>query len=516
MGDDFSDQIYRMVSGEIDDDSFADEIAAIESNYSIKAFDVKKWINDLQDDEIQLAGLLNMLPDEDKYYDIDDKMHTLRTLVDEFKSDKILIFTESAVTAKYIHEHLGRYFEESGQQVRAKKMLQIDSDQAEAEKTVAVRRFDPENNPARNTRGLAQEEDECDILVSTDVLSEGVNLQAGRVVINYDFHWNPVKLIQRVGRIDRIGSKHKVIEIKNFLPTSEVEKSLSLKERVATKIKTIREIIGTDQKVLESTESIDEGSVQSIYAGDEKVLERVITTGILDTTTEAEMDAERLSGDSKELAAAMALPNGIRSTAVRNGRLLIALEADEHTDMVEMQGSEAGMHNAVTRIDSQKFVKHYMVLPNGQVKDVQQSTMLKKMRESSDVPGSDEDDSYNLLVASAWDQFRREIRNGEGDPAPSKVQKYFISTLKRVGRERPTLAVRVESLIAKVQERMVSTRQPYRALSHLQKEIDKNPDIVEGTLLDSLASIFDQYRNVRYTKTIEKPRIWYSMMVGSA
>lgn len=157
-----------------------------------------------------------------------------------------------------------------------------------------------------------------------------------------------------------------------------------------------------------------------------------------------------------------------------------------------------------------------MVLPNGQVKDVQQSTMLKKMRESSDVPGSDEDDSYNLLVASAWDQFRREIRNGEGDPAPSKVQKYFISTLKRVGRERPTLAVRVESLIAKVQERMVSTRQPYRALSHLQKEIDKNPDIVEGTLLDSLASIFDQYRNVRYTKTIEKPRIWYSMMVGSA
>ena len=294
------------------------------------------------------------------------------------------------------------------------------------------------NNPARGTKGL-QKENECDILVSTDVLSEGVNLQAGRVVINYDFHWNPVKLIQRVGRIDRIGSKHRVIEIKNFLPTSEVEESLSLKERVASKIKTIREIIGTDQKVLEATESIDEGSVQSIYAGDEKVLERVITTGILDTTTEAEMDAERLSGDSKELAAAMALPSGIRSTVVRNGRLLIALEADEHTDMVEMEDSEASMHNTVTRIDSQKFVKHYMVLPNGQVKDVQQSTMLKKMRENSDMPGSDEDDSYNLLVANAWDQFRREIRNGEGDPAPSKVQKYFISTLKRVGREHPHL-----------------------------------------------------------------------------
>lgn len=516
VGDDFSDQIYRMVSGEIDDDSFADEIAATESNYSIEAFDVKKWIDDLQDDEIQLAGLLNMLPEESKYYDIDDKMHTLRSLVDEFKTDKILIFTESAVTAKYLYAHLIRYFKESGQVERAEKMLQIDSDQGEAEKTVAVRRFDPENNPNRNTKGMVQKEDECDILVSTDVLSEGVNLQAGRVVINYDFHWNPVKLIQRVGRIDRIGSKHKVIEIKNFLPTSEVEESLSLKERVASKIRTIREIIGTDQKVLEATESIDEGSVQSIYAGDEKVLERVITTGILDTTTEAEIDAERLSGDSKELAAAMALPSGIRSTAVRKGRLLIALEADEHTDMVEIQDSEGSMYNAVTRIDSQKFVKRYVVLPNGQVKDMHQSTMLKRMRDSTDLPGLDEDDTYNLLVSYAWDKFRREMKSGEGDPSPSKVQKFFVSTLKRIGREDPALTIRVERLIAKVQERMVSTRQPYRALSHLQKEIDKNLDIDEAALLDRLDSIFTQYGCVQYVKTIEKPRIWYSMMVGSA
>ena len=144
VGDDFSDQIYRMVSGEVDNDSFADEIAATESNYSIEAFDTKKWINDLLDDEIQLGGILNKLPDESTYYDIDDKMHTLRALVDEFESDKILIFTESAVTAKYIHKHLARYFEESGQTERVKKMLQIDSDQGEAEKTVAVRRFDPE------------------------------------------------------------------------------------------------------------------------------------------------------------------------------------------------------------------------------------------------------------------------------------------------------------------------------------------------------------------------------------
>jgi len=516
VGDDFSDQIYRMVSGDADYDSFEREISAAKSKYSVDAFNLEAWITDLQNDEIQLAAILKMLPDRDKYYHADDKIHTLRRLVDEFKSDKILIFTESAVTSKYIYNHLVQYFEESGQCRRAETLLQIDSDQGEAEKTTAVRRFDPENNPGRTTGDSTEKESECDILVSTDVLSEGVNLQAGRVVINYDFHWNPIKLIQRVGRIDRIGSKHKVIEIKNFLPTSEIEESLSLKERVSSKIKTIRAIIGTDQKVLESTEIIDEEAVQSIYAGDEKVLDRVITTGILDTTTEAEIDAERISRDPGELAAATALPKGIRSTTAQNGRLLIALEADEHTDMIETKNPEGEIRSTVTRIDSQKFIKHYIVLPNGQVKYMHQSTMLKRMRECSEMRGLDEDDSYNRLVAGAWDKFRREMRNGEGDPPPTKIQKSFINTLKRIGRENPALANKAELLIARMQERMLSTRQPYRALSHLQKEIDKNPDMAEAALLDGLDSIFEQYGSTRYVKKIEKPRIWYSMMVGSA
>ena len=516
VGDDFSERIYLMASGETDRDEFEREISNTTSKYRAEAFDTKNWIRDLQNDEIQFGSILALLPKEADYYNTDDKIHTLRKLVDEFKRDKILIFTESAVTARYIKEHLARYFEESEQPEKANKMLQIDSVQGEAEKTSAVRRFDPENNPGRKANNYVNSEQECDILISTDVLSEGVNLQAGRVVINYDFHWNPIKLIQRVGRIDRIGSKHREIEIKNFLPTLEIEESLSLKDRVASKIETIREIIGTDQKVLEATERIDEGSVQSIYAGDEKVLDLAISTSILDTTTDAEIDAERISGDTTELASAMALPSGIRSTAARNGRLLIALDADEHTDMMEAPGPEGGSFGEATRIDSQKFVKYYLVLSSGEVKTVHQSTMLKKMRDGAKMPGLDEDGSYNRLVASAWDRFRREMRSGEGDPPPNKVQRYFVSKLKAIGREHPDLASPVEQAIAKVQERMVSNRQPYRALLHLQKEIDKSPDMLEKDVLDRLTSIFGQYGNIRYVKTIEKPKIRYSMMVGNS
>ena len=113
-------------------------------------------------------------------------------------------------------------------QIPDRKIAQIDSKQSNKEKNNLVKKFDPKNNKADILK-----DNELDILISTDVLAEGVNLQAGKIVINYDFHWNPVRLIQRVGRVDRIGTEHQSIDIINFLPTTKIEKSLSLKEKVA-------------------------------------------------------------------------------------------------------------------------------------------------------------------------------------------------------------------------------------------------------------------------------------------
>jgi superfamily II DNA or RNA helicase len=89
-----------------------------------------------------------------------------------------------------------------------------------------------------------------DILISTDILSEGQNLQKAQVLINYDLHWNPTRMIQRAGRIDRIGTPFKEIFIHNFFPEDELEELLKLVKRLQTKINQINESIGLDASVL--------------------------------------------------------------------------------------------------------------------------------------------------------------------------------------------------------------------------------------------------------------------------
>ena len=89
-----------------------------------------------------------------------------------------------------------------------------------------------------------------DIILSTDVLSEGQNLQTAKYLINYDLHWNPTRMIQRAGRIDRIGSPYKEIFVYNFFPEEELEELLKLVEILQNKIADIDNSIGLDQTVL--------------------------------------------------------------------------------------------------------------------------------------------------------------------------------------------------------------------------------------------------------------------------
>ena len=120
--------------------------------------------------------------------------------------------------------------------------------------------------------------------------------------------------IQRVGRIDRIGSKHETVDVVNFLPTSTVESHLGLQERVANKIDIIRRIIGHDQTILEPSEKIDEKAVHEIYAGVEDVLE-TDSEGILDMVqTAAELDAEVIQNDEALRRKIVKLPLGIKSS----------------------------------------------------------------------------------------------------------------------------------------------------------------------------------------------------------
>src|SRR3989337_3464913 len=115
-----------------------------------------------------------------------------------------------------------------------------------------------------------------DILMSTDVLSEGMNLQKARYLINYDLHWNPTRMIQRAGRIDRIGSPYQKIYVYNFFPEEELEDLLRLVEILQSKIRNIDSAIGLDATVLgEEVNPKVFGVIRKIKEKDEKVFEEL-------------------------------------------------------------------------------------------------------------------------------------------------------------------------------------------------------------------------------------------------
>lgn len=317
IGKEFQDIIYKKIT---EDDYDAEEkMEGIKSQYDAKAFDMDRWIADITRDIGTLASIRGVLPDKHEFTRQDDKLHRLLDIV-RVKNEKILIFTESAITAKYIFNYLKS-------NLPSRKIAQIDSRQDQKTKTYLVKKFDPIHNRGDDI----SRDDELDILVSTDVLAEGVNLHACKTVINYDFHWNPVRLIQRVGRIDRIGSDHPTIDIFNFLPTTTIDNHLSLRGRVAAKIRTIRQIIGADQKILEATEHIDEDAVMEIYnpTDDDSVLDPKLSGGLLDIgQTESQKQADRIKNSPHRRKYFEELPLGLRATA-GSGRLLIACEAKE-------------------------------------------------------------------------------------------------------------------------------------------------------------------------------------------
>ncbi|WP_268895838.1 C-terminal helicase domain-containing protein [Halosimplex salinum] len=112
-----------------------------------------------------------------------------------------------------------------------------------------------------------------DVLFATDVAGEGVNLQDANLVINYDLHWNPLRLIQRIGRVDRLGSGHDDIYALNFLPETELEEELGIVDRVESRVQEISSVLGEDGEILSPEDNVNRSYMEDIYA--EEDIEKV-------------------------------------------------------------------------------------------------------------------------------------------------------------------------------------------------------------------------------------------------
>jgi len=234
----------------------AEEIIGALAPVAPDAYDMQRIEDGVHHDITVLESLLYMLKkarEGDAGGDGDDKLRQIRTvLAGPLKGKKVLIFTSYHDTAAYLYQQLrddSAWQEQAGQPV----LGLISGDTRPEERRRLIERFAPVANRPPEIPGdepWRPDGQEIQVLISTDVLSEGQNLQDAGVVINYDLHWNPVRLIQRAGRVDRIGSSFAQILLYNVFPEAELESLLGLVQRLATRIAQIDQTVGLDASVL--------------------------------------------------------------------------------------------------------------------------------------------------------------------------------------------------------------------------------------------------------------------------
>jgi len=237
ISNDYSNKLFELLS-EGDDSKLAKFIEEEKGEkYSAKEFKAT-FLQDMEYDLTLLNSILDTWRNIRRDVKLEKFKEVLRTDRNLIKN-KLLIFTESEETANYLTEELSREF--------PGRVLNYTGKSSSGVRTEVIRNFDAKSK---------LKEDKYKILVTTDVLAEGVNLHRANSVINYDIPWNPTRIIQRVGRINRVDTQFKTIYTYNFFPTEEANSEIKLREIAQSKINAFIELLGNDSKLLTEDEEI--------------------------------------------------------------------------------------------------------------------------------------------------------------------------------------------------------------------------------------------------------------------
>lgn len=231
---------------DIDDPEFESMMFGNNVKVLLQDMDLIKWKQDLLADKDKLETILleaiNVTPDRDA------KLIELRTLIENkinnpinTDNKKVIVFTAFADTARYLYKHLSEEF--AGKGIYSAivtgsgdnhSTLPIPKELRKSVKITDINTvltlFSPISKEC--SKIFPEVNEYIDVLIATDCISEGQNLQDCDYLVNYDIHWNPVRIIQRFGRIDRIGSLNQHIKLVNFWPTKDLDEYINLQQRV--------------------------------------------------------------------------------------------------------------------------------------------------------------------------------------------------------------------------------------------------------------------------------------------
>jgi superfamily II DNA or RNA helicase len=505
-----------------DDDEFAerqDELAA-----SGQLSDAGDFIDSLRQDietdrktyKFMLDAVERITPDKDA---------KLQTLIKRLKSEpelqgKVLLFTQFKDTADYLHDELAKE--------KALKGRVVDWMTSDREDQLGIiGRFAPNSNPDV-LKWVKEGEPPIDILVSTDVLSEGLNLQDCGVVVNYDIHWNPVRLIQRVGRVDRIGVgklEHEVVWGFNFLPDEGLDQHLNLRETVHRRIQEIHDTIGEDAKVLEETERLNTGDMYTIYV-EGKVPED--DEDDLFSVQEAIEILRRIRVQEPDLFGRISsMANGVRAYRTARERRREAKPAEQFAEEMEKQGlagmppgrAQLALAEGIVKkppaaqlaIEDEPFHappaeaegvyvlcsardvrQAYFSTPQG-AREVDVALAIRAFRCERDEPSRERPAWLNAAVQHARGEFSKSIDRLQTTPAATRpgAQKWVLKQLGNLARatedetERRQLSALHRAFSRPLNQTVI------HMLRRLQRQDIMGPDF--RSQLDEIASAYELY-----------------------
>lgn len=301
------------------DDLESDEIGG-KVRIKLSDMDLDSWEHDLKRDLVVIDFLLEEMhkvtPSNDS------KLQHLKALLENKLSSpinagnrKALIFTAFADTASYLYEHLASHFL-LDYEIHTALVTGQDRPKSTLEKPLDFQSVLTLFSPKSKEKALVLPTDprEIDFLIGTDCISEGQNLQDCDYLINYDIHWNPVRIIQRFGRIDRIGSKNESIQLVNYWPDITLDEYINLKQRVENRM-VIADVsaTGDDNPLSAKANDLSYRKEQLRRLQDEVIEMEDLKTGIAITDLGLNDFRMDLVNYIKEHSDVSGLPNGLHA-----------------------------------------------------------------------------------------------------------------------------------------------------------------------------------------------------------
>ena len=307
-------------------------------------------------------------------------------------------------------------------------------------------------------------------VIATDVLAEGLNLQDCDKIINYDLHWNPVRLIQRFGRIDRIGSDHDVIYGFNFLPETGIEKNLGLKEKLHNRIQEIHDTIGEDSAILDKTENLNEEAMYAIYEkkGGQLSLFEDEEAELVDIN-EAEELLRRLKKENPDEYERIAnLRDGIRTVKPTPEKGLYVF-------------CQAGRYQQLFQIDE-----------NGAIQTREIPHVLGTIKCGLEITGQALPKGYNQSVMKVKQLFAAEVKNRQAEreysPSLSQGQRYILREIRVLFNSTDDADIKAQINVLETAFRGTVTRAVIQELNRIRRN-----GITGMNLFKSLSDLYYQH-----------------------